>query len=152
MAATKNRDVVDELESAAVVEVGRGLAVAHTDEAIDVDDREALLVFAERTASGTAHLETLNAERFDGEVAIGPRAQFGDVAANEAEAGFIEEISVERVDVLDGKTVVWEGGVVAEVRIEIDIGKGASGVDVMEEEKVFLREVLIQPRDALIHA
>jgi len=49
------------------------------------------------------------------------------------------------VDVLDGKTVVWEGGVVAEVRIEIDIGKGAGGVDVVEEEKVFLREVLIQP-------
>src|SRR6202040_1085280 len=103
-------DVVDELERAAVVEVGGCLAVAHTDEAIYVDDWESLLVFAERTTSGTANLETLNAERFDGEVAIGPGAEFGNVAADEAEAGLVEEVSIESVDVLDGQTVVWESG------------------------------------------
>ena len=114
--------------------------------------RKSVLVFAERATSRTADLETLNAERFDGEVAIGSGAEFGDVAADEAEAGLIEEVSIESVDVLDGQTVVWKSGIVAEVRVAIDVGKGAGGIDVMEKDQVLVGKVLIEPNDALVHS
>jgi hypothetical protein len=127
-------DVVNELERAAVVEVRGCLAVSHTDETIYVDDREALLILPEGTTSGTADLETLNAERFDVEVAVGPGAEFGNVAADEAEAGLIKEVSTECMDVLNGQAIVGESGVIAEVRIEIDVREVPRGINVMEEE------------------
>ena len=73
-------DVVDELIGAAVVEVGRGAAVAHAEKAIDVDDREALLVFAQWPAAGAADIQAVDAQGLDSEIGTGARAEFGNVS------------------------------------------------------------------------
>ena len=73
-------DVVDELVSAAVVQV-RGCLLS------PMPMKPSILMTgkpcsscAERTSAGTADIETVNAERFDGEVGVGPRAQYRNIA------------------------------------------------------------------------
>ena len=63
-------EVVDELVSAAVVQVRGCLAVAHAHEAADVDDRKALFVRAQRAAAGTADIQAVDPQRLDGEIVL----------------------------------------------------------------------------------
>src|SRR5262249_55853759 len=90
MAAADPTEVVHELVGAAVVEVRRCLAISHSQEAVDIEDREALFLLAERASIGTSDFQALDAEGFDAEIRIGARAQFGNVAAVPPETRFVQ--------------------------------------------------------------
>jgi hypothetical protein len=106
MVPADHAEIVHPLVAAAVVEVGGSRTVAHAQETIDADHREARFGGGERTAIRAADLQALNAQRLDAKVGALARAKQRDVSFLPSESEFVQQSGAEGVDVLAGEAGV----------------------------------------------
>ena len=141
--AAQNAEVIHNLIRAAVVEVRRCLAVAHAQEAFDVQDRKSLFVWPQLAPVRTANFEAHDAELLDSEVGVLPDAELLDVALVPAEAELIHQRWAEGVHVLRRQALIGERGVVEEVRIQFRVREVPCRIDVVDEDLVARAEAVI---------
>ena len=143
-------EVIHRLVSAAVIQVGGSGAVSHAQVAVNVEHWEAFLVGPQRPAAGSAHQHSHDAQRLDGEIRVGARAELRDIGLIPTYAYLVQQVGAEGVDILHRQAAVGISAVVTEVRVEIDEGKVAARAHIVEEDLVVRAEILVDAHQALV--
>src|SRR5262245_28016861 len=151
MVTTSETHVIDEWLGTAIVQVGRCSAVRHSQEAVDANNREALLVGPQETAFGSTNFESHDTKGIDREPAIRSRAELRYVGLHPTEARFIKKCRAECVDVLNGEARIRKRRIIVEIRVEIDVRKIAARVYIVAEEQILLAEVFVYTDNSHVH-
>src|SRR5262245_21523736 len=136
MRTVQNAEILHYLIRAAVVEIRRGLAVAHAQEPFDVEHGKALFIRSKFTPIRAANFESHDPELLDTKIGVLPDAELLDIAFVPAETNFIDQSWAERVNVLGGEAFVWKRRVVEEVGIQLSIWEVPRRIDVVDKNLV----------------
>src|SRR5438552_4095889 len=143
MGAANDAEIVDDLICTAVIQIGRGRAVAHAQKSFDVDYGKPLLVLTQRSAIRTSDFQPIDAERFYSEIGVGARAQSAYVTLHPPKPNFVQDRRTERVHMLDAEVSIGKRRIVEKVGIELDAGELLGRIDEMHGDLVLGAEEVI---------